>query len=469
MSKKLPDSVIKARMIEWRNLKKLHAAQNIRIEYLEAENKELKQQIIILKAENAELKQMVQDLLLRVEELNTMVFGKKKKHEKHEDDDHKNPPTPRTPESYKRPLPSESDVTEHRPHPLNACTYCHGTLTKRTTTTHYEEDLPLPQKKTVIKHAIEKGFCSVCKKWSSGAPAPAAKVILGEKVQKYIAHLSVIARLSFAQIRGLLYDIYTFSISDGEIAKILTRQAVVYRPEYEQLKEDLHKEPRLHADETGWRNLKDGSKSHAWSASTPEGKALFLVGESRGKGNVETLLGKDYKGTVITDDYAAYDCIPKERHQLCWAHPLRKFRDLAQSGEMKDEKIKTHHVSMYRAFRDIFYSVRKHRDISFLKEHTQTLKDFARIDDLDCKKARTYKKTLLENIPKYLTCLSDSLIPMTNNQAERSLRHLVLKRKVSFGSHSKKTAGNLAVLLSVFISRKHQDPKGWFGEVLAGV
>ncbi|MBI5401108.1 MAG: transposase [Candidatus Yonathbacteria bacterium] len=30
---------------------------------------------------------------------------------------------------------------------------------------------------------------------------------------------------------------------------------------------------------------------------------------------------------------------------------------------------------------------------------------------------------------KYLTCLSDSRIPLTNNQAERSLRHLVLKRK----------------------------------------
>ena len=55
---------------------------------------------------------------------------------------------------------------------------------------------------------------------------------------------------------------------------------------------------------------------------------------------------------------------------------------------------------------------------------------------------------------------------MTNNQAERSLRHLVLKRKISFGSLTKRTAENLAVLLSVLMSLRQRYPSNFFGEYL---
>lgn len=70
------------------------------------------------------------------------------------------------------------------------------------------------------------------------------------------------------------------------------------------------------------------------------------------------------------------------------------------------------------------------------------------------------------NIQKYLTCLEDPRIPLTNNQAERSLRHLVLKRKISFGSLTKKTADNLAVLSSVILSLRQRYQSNFFREYL---
>jgi hypothetical protein len=462
---KLTDTEIRQRLIRLRNVERLYKEQKVQLQVVRAENKELKARIIYLEAENAELKRTIQDMSLRMEELTIMIFGKKK-HKKHEDNDHKKPPTPRTPESYKRPLPHEDEVTGRKTYTLSVCTHCSGEITKRTTTTFYVEDIPLPQKKDVIKHTVEKGYCTSCKKWNAGACIPSARVILGNRVQAYIVYLSVMARLSFTQIRQLLYDTYSFSISDGEIAKILNRQALVYRPEYEQLKEELREEPVVHLDETGWRQLKDSSKSHAWSMSTPNGKTLFLVGESRGKGNVETLLGSAYSGIVVSDDYGAYKKLV--RHQLCWAHILRKFRDLANSEEMHTE-VKVHHVALYQKLASLYQSVRDHRDISLLAKYTQKLKAFTSILQQDCKKARTFKNTLLKNIPAYLICLAGEYIPMTNNQAERSLRHLVLKRKISFGSYSKRTADCLAVLLSVFMSRRNANPRDWFGAVLAGV
>ncbi|MBI5401059.1 MAG: transposase, partial [Candidatus Yonathbacteria bacterium] len=60
----------------------------------------------------------------------------------------------------------------------------------------------------------------------------------------------------------------------------------------------------------------------------------------------------------------------------------------------------------------------------------------------------------------------DSRIPLTNNQAERTLRHLVLKRKISFGSLTKRKADNLSVLLSVLMSLKQRHQAGFFGEYL---
>jgi hypothetical protein len=452
---------VQVRMVEWRNLTILHQKQKARIQKLEAEVTFLKQENVLLRTENTELKTEMQTIKLQVEELRTMVFGRKKRKDK--DDEPPQPPITRTPDSYHRPLPTEDEVTEEKSHPIDACTHCSTTLTRKKTVTYYIEDIPLPQKKVVTKHMVEKGYCTTCKKWQSATPIPCATVTLDERVQTYVAYLSIIARLSFAQIRQLLYDTYTFSISDGEIAKILKRQAATYRPAYEQLKEDIRGAPIVHMDETGWKLLYDGSNSYAWSMSTPEGVSVYLVGESRGKGNVDKLLGEDYRGIVVTDDYAAYKKILL--HQLCWAHILRKFRDVAQSEEM-DEPTKAHHTKEYQTLATIYQSVRDHRDPSLLERYTQQLGDFARRTVEDCKKLQTYKATLFKNIPAYLLCLTDPRIPMTNNQAERSLRHLVLKRKVSFGSHSKETADTLAVLLSVFLSKRSQNPKGWFGELL---
>ena len=463
---KLSDTEIKKRLIRLRNVERLYEEQKVQLHIVRAENKQLKQMLLAYRKENDELKRTVRDLQLRIEELSVMVFGKKKQKEKDQDNTPKAPPSKRTPRSYRRQQPSESEVTDKIHHPINECSLCHSALTRKTSVTFFIEDIPAQQRKEVTRHTVEKGYCANCKKWQSSLPIPSAKVILGERVQTYVSYLSVIARLSLTQIRQLLYDTYTFSISDGEIVKILNRQAVHYRPAYEQLKESIRSEPIVHLDETGWTLLKDGSSSYAWSMSTPEGSSVFLIGESRGGGNVTTLLGEDYVGVVVTDDYGAYKKL--QRHQLCWAHVLRKFRDLALSEEF-DDTAKTHHSKEYQKLATIYQSVRDQRDPSLFETYARQLKDLTRTTVQDCKKLRTYKTTLLKNIPAYLTCLSDPKIPMTNNQAERSLRHLVLKRKVSLGSHSKDTANNLAILLSVFMSRRSQNPRGWFGQMLQGV
>ncbi len=76
MTKRLSDSVIEARMIEWRNLKAIHQHDRLLIKRLKAENKQLKQELVdqrtyfesIIEAQNA-----------RITELETMIFGRRGK------------------------------------------------------------------------------------------------------------------------------------------------------------------------------------------------------------------------------------------------------------------------------------------------------------------------------------------------------------------------------------------------------
>ena len=457
---------IKKRLIRLRNLESLHLAQRFKIWHLWDENRELKKEIKALKLTVTLQQKTIDDLKLQIEALNTMVFGRKKRKDVDDDDSDLTPPpakVARSSDSYKRSIPKDENITETVPHPINLCD-CGTKLTEKQSMVFYEEDIPLPATKIVRKHIVEKGHCPKCKKSVTALPLPNHKVVLGPNVQKYVCYLSVMCRLSFSQIQNVLGDRHRFPVSEGEIVKILTREAVHLHPLYEQLKAKIRGEPGVHLDETGWKLLTGGDKSYSWvMGGATSGESVFLVGESRGKGNADKLLGENYQGFVVSDDYGAYKKLPK--HQLCWAHLLRHWIDMARSGEITEGQRKECKKE-YRTLCLIFNDVKENRSMERYDEFAGRLTELARIKRNDSKKLIRVKTTLQKNIPQYLTCLSDPRIPLTNNQAERSLRHLVLKRKISFGSLTKRTAENLAVLLSVIMSLKQRSQANFFSEYL---
>ncbi|PIQ68852.1 MAG: hypothetical protein COV91_01995 [Candidatus Taylorbacteria bacterium CG11_big_fil_rev_8_21_14_0_20_46_11] len=97
--------------------------------------------------------------------------------------------------------------------------------------------------------------------------------------------------------------------------------------------------------------------------------------------------------------------------------------------------------------------------------HSQ-LKSFAVSDPLDPAKLTRIKEQVSARTANYLTCLLHIGVAADNNAAERSLRHLVLKRKISFGSFREKTAETLAILCSVLMSYRQ---KGMMATYLKGV
>jgi len=129
-----------------------------------------------------------------------------------------------------------------------------------------------------------------------------------------------------------------------------------------------------------------------------------------------------------------------------------------------------HCQSVYQQFSPIYSKLRETLNHNFnatyykrtraiLKKQLITL---AKPHTNDPVKLITYKETLTKNMDKYFTCLMFPNIPADNNKAERALRHLVIKRKTSFGSKTDKGAQTTAILTSILLSLKWKDPKNFF-------
>jgi hypothetical protein len=79
---------------------------------------------------------------------------------------------------------------------------------------------------------------------------------------------------------------------------------------------------------------------------------------------------------------------------------------------------------------------------------------------LHYQKAETFRKRLLGPEQKHLfTCFRRPNVPPTNNQAERSLRPVVIMRKVIQGTRSEKGLENHSVLRSLFETARRQGKK----------
>ena len=457
----LSEAEIKKRLQDLRNLEMLHEKARERVKNLEQENRKLKEKVKALEEENNFLKRAIEGVSFELEQVKIKLFGKKPtvnrivhKIEKKERDIF----------SYSRPIPK--NATETRPHPVNTCTHCRGDLNAKSVKVFFEEDIPLPIQKVVIKHEVEVGYCNRCRRQSSGYPIPSKKSVLGEQARKYVCVLSIGSRLSHAQIQEHLKEVFGLSVSLGEIGNILKTEANNLRPEYQALKESVLTQTGTHYDETSWKVQKEEQGKFAWvAAGTDNNDTVFSLGRSRGRGNIEDI-GTGKVG--ISDDYGAYRNAFAE-HQLCFAHPHRKLRDVAESNEIPEEK-RAHCKSAYTQFSKLYKHIRQsleHKLSPYLKRKFKT--DFDSVSEhhaLDPTPLSKIKAALRKNKEKYFTFLRHPGIPVDNNKAERCLRHLVLKRRTSFGSKTQRGAETTSILASVILSLKWNDPENWFKKYL---
>ncbi|SRR6266487_388444 len=351
-------------------------------------------------------------------------------------------------------------ATQHVDHRLLNCPGCHlrlgGISLARTPEVI---DLPPPASIEVSEHRISKGWCANCQRWHE-APVELQYQGLGQgrighRLASLVATLRTVMRLPFRQIQRYLATLHGVHLSVGELVELLHRISKHVEPMMEDFKQQVQASPAIQADETGWRE--DGKNGYIWSVSTPQIRYY----------EDHTLIGEAYEGVLGSDFYAAYN-IHHGLHQRGWVHFLRDAHDLKDKYP-QDEALFAWVISVKAIYEravtwaesgpDPALSPRlqqQEREASqqvFEQQLWQVCQPYLR--------TAAPQHTLCERVERLLPELFVFVrvpgVPAHNNLAERSVRPLVIARKVSGGTRSAKgsqTRMSLASLFGTWIAQR---------------
>jgi transposase len=248
------------------------------------------------------------------------------------------------------------------------------------------------------------------------------------------------------------------------------RQAVRRgQPLYADLLDKVRSLPVVHADETSWRH--DGQPYWVWYAGDPD-LAVFLWDAHRSTEAAQKLLGRRFGGVLVADAFASYNGVQPKDRQSCLAHIKRKAKEIDQElallkGAGADpvarqfcqniqgwvhEACQAHQQLSRKPWRAPPAQTAARRLKKRLNQLCQT--------SLHYPKAETLRQRLRGPEQKQLlTCFRYPKVPPTNNQAEQSLRPVVIMRKVIQGTRSEKGLENHSILRSLFETARRQGKK----------
>jgi len=270
-----------------------------------------------------------------------------------------------------------------------------------------------------------------------------------------IAYLRTSLRLPLRQIRDLLRTLHGFEVSVGEIVELLHRISTHEQPVLDVLLSEVRASPAGQADETGWRE--DGKNGYIWSVSTPTVR-YYEYHHSRTGEVVKRLIGDEFARVVGSDFYAGYN-IHQGLHQRCWVHFLRDIHDLkklypddAQVWQWAKEVKQIYDQAKAAPAPDPQlplskqYTQRVALQHVFEQELWQVCAPFVQ--------TQAPMHTLCEGVERFLPELFVFVVspgvPSDNNLAERSVRPLVIARKISGGTRRPKGSATRMGLASLF-------------------
>lgn len=227
------------------------------------------------------------------------------------------------------------------------------------------------------------------------------------------------------------------------------------------IKKRVRKSAIVHGDETGWRE--GGQNGYIWCFCTPEGERYYEYDHSRAGAVVKRILGTQFKGTLVTDFYAAYNDLPCE-HKRCWAHLLRDLHKLKE--EHKDNEQVLSWTEQLRRLYDIAQDAirgkglwgrwpptQRQREmlyIELVEGVAQLAGPYANAKEHGTHPCHTLSKRLMLHQDSLFQFVLQSGLSADNNLAERSIRPVVVMRKVSGGTQSERGSRTRITLASLF-------------------
>ncbi len=318
---------------------------------------------------------------------------------------------------------------------------------------HSQIDIPVFQPIVITKHVVGWSWCAGCKAYVSAKHEKLSYTKYGPRLHAYVAFLKLDLGMTLGKIKRLFEEQYRLKISTGVLSEMIGRCGDKFKSEYETMKKNLKNTTHLHADETGWRN--GGNNEWLWSFSN-EQVSVFSIHPSRAQKVVEEVLGKTYRGVLISDFYCGYNRIICEK-QKCWTHLLRELHVLKEKHP-KNREVWYFSERLKRFFKracDLKEESSKGREVDrqISRLETDTIKFLAK--RFENKRLKTLVKRMTKYYFELYTFIKANVEP-TNNPAEREIRPAVLMRKTSYCNRSEWGKTNQAILMSIIATSKKQ-------------
>jgi transposase len=324
-------------------------------------------------------------------------------------------------------------------------------------------DIP-PIEVKVEEHQTETIRCSCCgkineSKFPKGITNTAQ---YGERIKSIITYLWTKDQTPYDRISETIKDVFNIKMSVGTINNIIREASDKAEKVREVIKLHIKEAKVLNADETGLRVNKENYWQHVVSN---EKLTYYAIHKNRGRTAIDEIgVLPEYGGVCVHDglaSYKKYNC----RHALCNAHHLRELAYIAEELHQKWAK----------KFIDLLLDMKRDVEISKSKNLTQIddekitkylIKYSALIRSgyREAEKSKKERKTainLLDRLKKWkkevILFAIDFSVPFDNNLAERDLRMMKLKQKISGCFRSVQGAMDFSNLRSVIASAKKQN------------
>ncbi len=265
----------------------------------------------------------------------------------------------------------------------------------------------------------------------------------GINLMVLVIFLKFIVRGVLRKTTRFLEASFALKLVPASVQAIIQRAAQAGEKEYTSLKEKIRAAKLLYIDETSFSVL--GKNWWVWVFRS-DTDLLLVVRNSRGHNVLEEILEKNYAGIVICDCWRAYDFLSFAILQRCWAHLLRK------SKELKSVAGRHFHKKLSALFDDIikFNSTEK-SEKQRLRKYNHMTKKLQKIVGYysQYKECKAVAKYINFHIESWFTCIKIAGVQPTNNYAEQAIRETVLVRKIIGAFRSEKGTKTYETLASL--------------------
>ncbi len=351
---------------------------------------------------------------------------------------------------------------------VDTCSCGHGLDTVHSSKIIKRQSFDLPEiKMMVTQFEQHTKVCPCCSSVNTRAfpKRVTATTQYGDNLRSFMAYCNTYQMIPYDRISEMIEDLTSHRLSNGTIYNTLNSYYEKLESYEERIKVLTHKAKVIHCDETGVNVKGTLHWIHTISSNI---MTYYMLHAKRGTIAMDEMkVLPEYKGIAVHDHwrpYNKYSCT----HSFCNAHHLRELSFISQSEKVLWSE--NMHVLLTTINKEV-HKAKKRGKTYFPKNK---IAQFTQYYDAICKGAIVYYpppdpatkkargrtaqakgKNLLDRFIKYkeevLRFCTDFSVPFTNNLAERDLRMIKVKEKIS-GTFASFKGGEIFTRIRGYIS-----------------